>query len=132
MNQECRAQEIQAFQTEKYLNDKDYYNAIEIFRRLANKDYAPAQDKLALMYQTAWGIEQSYTQAVCQFYKAAEQGNTESGKIFVDTLSVIQYPNAKSMFIKTLRAGYTKTSDSNDDYCFYVNNYNLPVWRLFS
>ena len=65
-------------QAESYLNDKNYSKAIEIFRRLANDGYAPAQDKLAWMYQNGWGVEQSYTQAVSWFRKAAEQGNTEA------------------------------------------------------
>ncbi len=81
--QERRVQEIQEFQSEysngeKYLNDKDYSQALEIFRRLAVQGYAPAQDKLAWMYQNGWGIEQSYTQAVYWFRKAAEQGNPEA------------------------------------------------------
>ena len=63
---------------EEYLNAKDYSPAFEIFRRLANDGYAPAQDKLAWMYQNGWGVEQSYTQAVSWFRKAAEQGNIEA------------------------------------------------------
>ncbi len=63
---------------EKYLNEKNYSRAFEIFRSLANDGYAPAQDKLAWMYQNGWGVEQSYTQAVSWFRKAAEQGNTEA------------------------------------------------------
>lgn len=63
---------------EKYLNEKNYSRAFEIFRSLANDGYAPAQDKLAWMYQNGWGVEQSYTQAVTWFRRAAEQGNTEA------------------------------------------------------
>ena len=63
---------------EEYLNAKDYSPAQEIFRRLANDGYAPAQDKLAWMYQNGWGVEQSYSQAVSWYRKAAEQGNTEA------------------------------------------------------
>ncbi len=62
----------------EYLNAKNYSPAFEIFRRLANDGYAPAQDKLAWMYQNGWGVEQSYSQAVNWFRKAAEQGNTEA------------------------------------------------------
>ena len=62
----------------EYLNAKDYSLALGIFRRLANDGYAPAQDKLAWMYQNGWGVEQSYSQAVNWFRKAAEQGNTEA------------------------------------------------------
>ena len=63
---------------EQYLNDKNYSQAFEIFRRLANAGYAPAQDKLAWMYQNGWGVDQSYAYAVSWFRKAAEQGNTEA------------------------------------------------------
>ena len=63
---------------EEHLNAKDYALALQIFRRLANEGYAPAQDKLAWMYQNGWGVEQSYMQAVNWFRKAAEQGNTEA------------------------------------------------------
>ncbi len=63
---------------EEYLNAKNYSPAFEIFKRLANDGYAPAQDKLAWMYQNGWGVEQNYTQAVSWFRKAAEQGNTEA------------------------------------------------------
>ena len=62
----------------QYLDEKNYSQAIDIFRKLANNDYAPAQDKLAWMYQNGWGVEQSYSQAVSWFRKAAEQGNTEA------------------------------------------------------
>ena len=63
---------------EEYLNAKNYSPAFEIFKRLANDGYAPAQDKLAWMYQNGWGVEQDYSQAVSWFRKAAEQGNTEA------------------------------------------------------
>ena len=65
-------------EAEKYLNAKNYSKAIEIFRWLANDGYAPAQDKLAWMYQNGWGVTQDYSQAVSWFRKAAEQGNTEA------------------------------------------------------
>ena len=65
-------------QGEKYLNDKNYSKAVEVFRQLANDGHAAAQDKLAWMYQNGWGVTQDYSQAVSWFRKAAEQGNTES------------------------------------------------------
>lgn len=61
-----------------FLDSKNYSDAVKYFRLAANENYAPAQDKLAWMYQKGWGVEQSYTQAVSWFRKAAEQGNTEA------------------------------------------------------
>ena len=65
-------------QGENYLNAKNYSQALEIFRQLANQGHAPAQDKLGWMYQNGWGVTQDYSQAVSWFRKAAEQGNTEA------------------------------------------------------
>ena len=72
--------EIQAdySQAETFLNDKNYSQALNIFRKLANLGYAPAQDKLAWMYQNGWGVQQSHSTAVDWFRKAANQGNTEA------------------------------------------------------
>ena len=63
---------------EEHLNAKDYALALQIFRRLANEGYAPAQDKLAWMYQNGWGVTQDYSQAVRWFREAANQGNMEA------------------------------------------------------
>ena len=65
-------------QGENYLNAKNYSQALEIFRQLANQGHAPAQDKLGWMYQNGWGVTQDYSQAVRWFREAANQGNMEA------------------------------------------------------
>ena len=62
-------------QAENYLNKKQYLQALEIFRNLANQGHAPAQDKLGWMYQNGWGVKQDYSQAMTWYRKAAEQNN---------------------------------------------------------
>lgn len=62
----------------EFLDSKNYPDALKYFRLAANENYAPAQDKLAWMYQNGWGVTQDYSQAVSWFRKAAEQGNTEA------------------------------------------------------
>ena len=64
------------FQAEKYLKERNYSQAFEIFNRLSNQGYAPAQDKLGWMYQNAWGVTRDYSQAMRWFKTAAEQGNS--------------------------------------------------------
>lgn len=122
-------------QGESYLNAKNYALALEIFRRLANDGYAPAQDKLAWMYQNGWGVPQNYDTAMEWYGKAASQGSEVaqrrinsiqllqvnkqkissiergtgfpiSGTIFAETLSVRQSPDTSSKRIKTLKTGH--------------------------
>ena len=58
----------------QYLEAKNYSEALKYFREAANRNHAPAQDKLGWMYQNGWGVPQDYAQAVEWFRKAANQG----------------------------------------------------------
>ncbi len=60
----------------KYLEDKNYSQAVYYFRMAVEQNYAPAQDKLGWMYQNGWGVEKDYSKAKEFYLKAANQGNS--------------------------------------------------------
>ena len=60
---------------EQSLENKDYQQAFRLFNMAAEKNYAPAQDKLGWMYQNGWGVEKDYLKAKEFYLKAVNQGN---------------------------------------------------------
>ena len=54
---------------------QDYPKARELFEKAAKKDYADAQFNLGLMYENGKGGEQSDSDAMRWFGRAAAQGN---------------------------------------------------------
>ena len=59
---------------------KDSTQALNYFSYAAQQGYAPAQNNLAWMYENGLGIEQSDTEAIVWYQKAAEQGNIDAQK----------------------------------------------------
>lgn len=57
---------------------KDYAKAVRCYLEAANIDYAPAQDKMGIMYRDGLGVERDYKQALYWFDQAAGQGYTKS------------------------------------------------------
>ncbi len=54
---------------------KDDRQAAEWYRRASERDFAPAQTKLAYLYAAGRGVEKSQIEAARLFRRAAEQGN---------------------------------------------------------
>jgi TPR repeat protein len=54
---------------------KDFFKAVEYYRRSALQGYAKAQNNLAAFYARGWGVTQDFSEALKWFGKAAEQGD---------------------------------------------------------
>jgi uncharacterized protein len=53
---------------------QDFGEAINWYRKAAEKGFAPAESNLGLMYETGKGVAQDYAQAADWYRRAAEQG----------------------------------------------------------
>lgn len=62
----------------KYLSNKDYENAKNVFEEASYQGNANAMHNLGLMYIKADGIEQDYPKALFYFQKAFENKHTNS------------------------------------------------------
>ena len=56
----------------------DYLAALEWFRLAAQQGHPQAQDCLAIMYASGWGVPQDHAEAALWYRKAAEQNYVES------------------------------------------------------
>ncbi len=54
--------------------NEDHAQAVEWYRKAADRGYAPAQSNLGLMYELGLGARQSNAEAVAWYRKAADQG----------------------------------------------------------
>ena len=61
-----------------YLNEKDYKQAVEWFKKSANQGNAYAQFNLGVIYGNGFGVQKDFKQAAQWFKKAADQGNSEA------------------------------------------------------
>src|SRR5690349_14435704 len=53
---------------------QDYLKAAELYRKAADRGYAPAQYSLAYLYENGLGVTQDLAEALSWYRKAAEQG----------------------------------------------------------
>ena len=68
---------VKAFRTgEEYEEHKNYAEAVKCYRMAAEQGYAPAQDKLGLMYEEERGVKRNYHEAFEWYQKAADQGHS--------------------------------------------------------
>ena len=58
-----------------YAKQKNYQEAVSMYRMTADHGYAPGQFALGQCYYLGNGVQQDYTEAVKWFRKAAEQEN---------------------------------------------------------
>ena len=58
----------------KYLEEKDYSNAMIWFRQAAEKSEPIAQNNIGWLYENGFGVKQDYAEAVTWYRKAADQG----------------------------------------------------------
>ncbi|OGT19649.1 MAG: hypothetical protein A2V90_06490 [Gammaproteobacteria bacterium RBG_16_57_12] len=102
---------------------KNYKQALEFWRPLAEQDYAPAQSSLGWMYQNGIGVEKDNLQAVHWYTKAALQGEvkaqTNLGILYEQGLGV-----AKDM--SEAARWYQMASDQN----YRFAHYNLAILYL--
>ena len=60
------------------LKDKDYPMALSLFKKLAERDYSPAQFNLATLHAEGLGLPRDIEQAVHWYKKAAAEGNVKA------------------------------------------------------
>jgi len=53
--------------------DKDYAQALQLYQKAADQNYAPAQQRLATMYQKGWGIAKNG--ATAKFWNEKAKAN---------------------------------------------------------
>ena len=62
----------------EYYDNKNYTEAVKLFRKAADSDYGSAQFYLGLCYEKGYGVTQNYTEAVKWYRKAAEHKNASA------------------------------------------------------
>lgn len=75
LDKPIKVEESQLDKAIKYYNNKQYAKALPLFRQLADKGDATAQNFIGCMYDHGRGVEQNYSEAAKWFRKAAEQGD---------------------------------------------------------
>jgi len=88
-------------------NRTNFDEALDLFKRSAEKGYAPAQNALGEMYKDGEGVTQNYNTALQWFRKAAEKGNADGeynyGDMYYHGYSVTQnYSTAYKWFSKSV------------------------------
>ena len=70
----------------------DYAKAADDYRKAAELDYAPAEDRLGQLYRRGWGVRRDYGQAVHWFEASARAGDpagaTDLGEMYAAGLGV--------------------------------------------
>ena len=61
-----------------YYSNKDYAQALKLYRELSEQGNASAQNSLGWMYESGEGVEKNYSEAVKWFRKSADQGNADA------------------------------------------------------
>ena len=61
----------------EYYNNKDYFEAIKLFRNSAELGNAAGQNSLGVMFREGSGVSRDYSEAIKWFRKSAEQGNAK-------------------------------------------------------
>lgn len=94
---------------------EDHAEAVNWYRKAAERGLAAAQDKLGWMYENGWGTRRDYAQAAAWYRKAAEQGNdlaqNSFGRMYENGWGV---PQSNELAV----AWYRKAADmGNKDAC---------------
>jgi TPR repeat protein len=58
--------------------DKDYAQAVQWYQKAADQNFAPAQERLATMYQKGWGVQKNGSQA--KFWNEKAKTNRNSSQ----------------------------------------------------
>lgn len=94
------------------VKERDEVKAVEMFLKAAKKGFAPAQNKLALMYLTGRGVAKDARKAVEWYRKAAEQGYAPAqynmGLQYAsgEGVEAINAKEALSWFLKAAKQGH--------------------------
>ena len=89
----------------------DYATALQLWRPLADRGYARAQNNLGEMYRNGQGVPQDYAEAMRWYRKAADQGNVR-GQVNVGAM----YRNGQGVpqdYAEAMR-WYRKAADQGD------------------
>ncbi len=95
----------------RFLQNQDYAQAINSFRKAALRGDASAQASLGVMYDEGQGVAKDYKQALSWYKKAAAQGNAPGqnnlGTMYNTGQGVAQdYKQAMSWYGKAAAQGY--------------------------
>ena len=100
-----------------YFASKAFQEAIDQYRKAAERGYRPAQNNLGAMYQSGLGVAKDDAQAVAWFREAAEQGyapaQTSLGAMYRDGRGVTQDDSqAVSWYRKAAERGYAPAQNN--------------------
>ena len=124
-------------QANAYFNNKQYGNAVPLYKQAAEQGDADAQNQLGYCYWAGDGIIQDYNQAVQWYRKAANQGNVVAqfnlGVCYSNGYGVTRdYVQAVSWYKKSADQGYADAQRNLGNYFYYgygvTRDYNQAVY----